>query len=350
MRLDLAGVLRPGGNRWPARVKCLAALGAGLSLLLAAGCAGSSSAGGAVSARITIGVVPGIDNAPLELAVKEGLFTAAGLSNVTITDYSTESAELAALQSDKVQIAASDYGSIFYAQANMPAPNLRILADGYDAAPNVMEILTLPGSAIKSPADLADQTVAIPNDDTLGSTAISLEQTAATEVLFNYLGNNDTSVHWLPMPQAQEVTALLDHQVKAILVGEPYIFQAESEAGATEVLDAFSGATAGLPISGYVAMNSWVKDFPAAAADFQAAIGKAQTQAQTAGEVQQLLPGYASMTSEDADLATIGTYPNSTSVASLQTVVRLLADHNIISVGAGQHWNGVVGRMVVGAG
>jgi NitT/TauT family transport system substrate-binding protein len=351
MRLDLAGILLPGGNRRAARARSLVAFGAGLSLLLAAGCsASSSSGGGAVSARIAIGVVPGIDNAPLDLAAKEGIFAEAGLSNVVIKDYPTESDLLAALQSGQVQIAGSDYGSIFYTQATMSAPSLRILADGYDATSSVMEILTLPGSSIKSPTDLANQTVALPSYDTLGTTSVSLEEVAATEVLFNYLGNNDTSVRWQPMPESQEVTALLDHQVKAILVGEPFIFQAESEAGASEVLDAFSGATAGLPLSGYVAMNSWVKDSPTAVADFQDAIAKAQAQAQTAGEVQQLLPGYTGMTTEDADLATIGTYPTSTSVANLQTVVRLMADHNIITVGPGDSWDGVVSRMVVGAG
>ena len=91
---------------------------------------------------------------------------------------------------------------------------------------------------------------------------LSLDAAAATQVLTNYLGNEAESVQWDPMTQPQEVKALEQHRLKAILVSEPYIYQAESQAGAVEVLDACSGSTASLPLAGYVAMNAWVKDNP----------------------------------------------------------------------------------------
>ena len=144
----------PGpGTSWPQRP--------GLPSCSAAGCAGTASAGGTVSGTITIAAVPGVDNAPIYLAKKEGLFAADGLKNVVIKTYPTESAELSALQSAQADIAASDYGSIFYQQSQ--SNDLRILADGYDAGPGVLEVLTLPGSTIKSPLDLANQKVGLPD-------------------------------------------------------------------------------------------------------------------------------------------------------------------------------------------
>ncbi len=62
----------------------------------------------------------------------------------------------------QADIAASDYGSIFYQQAQ--SHDLRILADGYDAGPGVLEVLTLPGSTIQSPLDLANQKIGLPSE------------------------------------------------------------------------------------------------------------------------------------------------------------------------------------------
>jgi NitT/TauT family transport system substrate-binding protein len=335
MRLDPAGNLLPKRSRRAVRVRHLLAAASGLALVGAAGCAGSTSAGGTVSGTITIAAVPGVDNAPIYLAKKEGLFAAAGLKNVVIKSYASQSAELSALQSAQADIAASDYGNIFYQQSQ--SRDLQILADGYHAGAGVLEVLTLPGSGIKSPLDLAYQKVGLPAESILpglqgSGSPISLDAAAATQVLTNYLGNNAESVQWDPMSQQQEVRALEQHRLKAILVGEPYIYQAESQAGATAVLDACSGSTASLPLAGYVAMSAWVKDNKAAVADFQQAIATAQSNASMTGQVQQLLPSATGMSAQQADLITIGSYPASTSVLSLERVVRLMSNFNMITL------------------
>ena len=57
---------------------------------------------------------------------------------------------VSALQNAQADIAASDYGNVFYAEAyaarrhDIKHPLLRILADGYDATAGVLEVLTLP--------------------------------------------------------------------------------------------------------------------------------------------------------------------------------------------------------------
>jgi NitT/TauT family transport system substrate-binding protein len=260
---------------------------------------------------------------------------------VVIKPYSSQAAELSAIQSGQADIAASDYGSIFYEQATK-LHDLRILADGYDAGAGVLEILTLPKSPVKSPLNLVDQRIGLPADSTLSgvqqsdnqsnsSAPISLDAAAATQVLQNYLGNNAESIQWKPMAQAQEVAELEQGKLSAILVSEPYIYEAESQAGAIEILDACSGSTASLPLAGYVATNAWVKDNPAAVADFQQALATAQSDAAMTGQVQQLLPSATGMTAQDADLITIGTYPTSTNVLSLERVVRLMSDLGMLT-------------------
>jgi NitT/TauT family transport system substrate-binding protein len=289
-----------------------------------------------VSSTVTIAAIPGVDTAPVYLAERDGMFAAAGLTSVVIDNYSSESAELSAIANGKADIAASDFGDIFYAQSQ--DPDLRILGDGYDATAGVVEVLTWPGSPITSPADLAGQHIGVPDEQVLpglinSGHPVSLDAAAATQVLTNYLGNDAESVGWVPMSQQQEIAELAQHQLSAAVVSQPYIYEAESQFGATVVFDACSGSTASLPLTGYVATKTWVNDHPSAVADFQAAIARAQTQASMVGQIQLILPKTTGMSVEDADLSTIGSYPTTTSAINLERVLRLMTNFNMIKSG-----------------
>jgi NitT/TauT family transport system substrate-binding protein len=332
MRHDPVGPSEPGRSGRRLRPRLLLGAAAGLAVVTAAGCSGTPTAGGTVGGTITIAAVPGFDTAPLYLAQKDGDFATAGLSHVVIKPYPSGSAALAAVQGGQADIAASDYGDIFYAQAQNP--DFRVLADSYDAAPGLLEIITLPHSPISSPADLQGQPIGVPNDQLVtspgGDHPVSLETAAATQVLTNFLGNAALSMNWVPLSQQQEITELQQGKLPAVLVSEPYIFEAESQLAAVEVLDAYSGSTAGMPLTGYVATNAWVTHNRGAIADFQAAIGNAQSQAAMSGHVQQLLPKATGMSLTDADLSTIGVYPTATSTTGLERVVRLLTSDHLI--------------------
>lgn len=333
MRRDPAGVLQYARGRVRRRL-----LGAatGLALLAAAaGCGGSGSAGGTVASTIIIGAVPGVDTAPLFLAWKRGYLADAGLASVRIVPFATQAAEMQALLKGQVDITASDYGNVFATESKTPGL-LRVLADGYDAGPSVVEILAPPGSGINSPAQLAGKTIAVPAElalpgqQTASTTPDSLEAAAAAEELKVYLGAAVDTVSWWPMAEEEEVSGL-SSGLQAVLLTQPSIFDASSQVGAKEVLDAFSGSTAGLPLTGYVAESSWVRQNPAAVADFQAAIERAQAQSSMEGQVQQVLPATSDMTQADAASSAIGTYPTTTTAVALDRVVRLLGSLGVIS-------------------
>lgn len=334
MRRDLAWPLRRVKGWQAIRIRYALAALSGLAVL-AAGCSATAGAGGTVTSTVTIAAVPSVADASLYLARKDGLFAAEGLKNVVIRSYRSQAAVLSALRSGQADIAASDYGNLFYQQSR--SHDLRILADGYDATAGVVEVLTYPGSTVSSPVNLVNVKVGLPSDNTIPALEgsgypASLDAAAATSVLSDYVGNAASSVQWEPMPQSQEVSELEHHKLQAILVTQPYIYQAESEAGALEVLDAFSGSTANLPLMGYAATNTWVHNNPAAVADFQAALGRAQSQASMTGHVQALLPKATGMSAQDAELITIGSYPTATSVPGLDEVVRLMANTYMITL------------------
>jgi NitT/TauT family transport system substrate-binding protein len=328
-RTALNRKLRPGHRR------LLIAVSAAAAALLAAGC---STGGGMtqVSGTITIAAVPGIDNAPLYLAADDGYFSADGL-HVKIDSVSSESQVLSALDSNQAQIGDSDYGTIFTAEAAQGT--LRLLADGFDAGSGSVEIMSLPKYGITDALGLQNSPIGLPDDSLINfpgkaqGVPDSLYAAAARDVMSDFLASGASTLTWSPMSQPEEIRKLADGQLKAALLTEPYIYQAETQYGATPVLDAFSSGTAGLPVSGYVATSSWVKANPGAVADFQAALEQAQAKASMTGPIQQILPKLPGtlFTTTSADLATVGTYPTSTSVTELLRVTELMTTESMIS-------------------
>jgi len=320
--------------------------------LLVSGCrvpgTGASDGGSAGSQTITVAVVSGARNAPLSLAnaplrvaVRDGLFRQRGL-NVVIKSYRTldgANGAMSALGNGTAQIASGDYTSFLY-QQETGAMSLRLIADGYDAVPNMMEILTLPGSHITSPQQLAGAFVATPervvsygnrgNSTATAALPYNIETLAAATVL-RADGVSPSSVNWKPTPVANLISELRHHQVGAILVPEPYVFEAESQLGAQELLDSCSGATTGLPLSGYFSLARFSDTHAAAIDAFRSALLQAQTDAAMRGPVQAVLPSATGMTAQDAALVTLGTYPTSLSVGQVQRVAQLMFDAGMIA-------------------
>jgi NitT/TauT family transport system substrate-binding protein len=316
-----------------------AAIGALAAAALAAGCSVAGASPGTPAdgtTTITVAAAPGVDDAPLYLAVKNGIFQSAGL-NVKITSYQSVSQELQALAAGKADVAAGDYVDFFWEQAHSKL-NLRVVADGYHAAPGVMEVLALPTSNITTPQNLEGKTVGTPEPQVIRvpkGVPYSLETVATQSALENDGVNlaqlpNDRQVKWRPMPSGDLINALADHQVNAILVQEPYIYEAESRLGAVEVLDSCSGATASLPLSGYFATGSFAHKNPDAVEDFRSALQRAQAVAVQPGPVEDVLAHDSGMTMETASLVTIGAYPTSLDAASLQRVAGLMFNFSVL--------------------
>jgi len=335
MRLVQGGASAPRSVSISRRFRLpVAVLSAGLMM---AGCGvlggGSSGLGSSGNLTITVAAVPGVDNAPLYIARQDGLFRQHGL-NVRITRYRSLKDEIQALSHGQADIAAGDYADFFY-QESQGALRLRLIADGYDAAPNVMQVLTLPTSSIKNPQDLQNQRVAIPPPGGIAkSSNISLPysmEMMATEAVLRNDGVGPTSITWAPMSESKMVSALGNHKVSAIVVTEPYIFQAESKLGAVSVLDSCSGVTSGLPLLGYFSLASFATGHAQAVHAFKAALLQAQEDATMRGPVQAQLTSSRTMTTQDAALLTLGQYPTFLSVGQVQRVADLMYESGMIA-------------------
>jgi NitT/TauT family transport system substrate-binding protein len=280
--------------------------------------------------QLTVAAMPGVSDAPLYLAQQKGLFTKAGLK-VTIVPSTSATTELHALSNGSVQVAATDYADFFYAASI--DPNLELLADGYDGAPNVMEVLALPSSGITSPEQLIGKTIGTPEPQEISydpSIPYSMETLATQSVLLDD-GVEPTQVTWTAMPSQNLIGALKNHRVDAILATEPNIYQAQSELGAIEVVDALSGGTASLPLNGYFTTKSAGRVDADALRTFRTVLEQVQAQAGTGQSLRSVISHYAQVPPETADMVTLGTYPALPNVNGIQQVADLMFSFNMIS-------------------
>ena len=307
-----------------------------MSAALAVSACSISGAGNSGGGQLTVGIVPGVDNSPLMVGLQEGLFRDHGLNVVTRT-FSSLKTEFQALKSGSVDIAVGDYADFFYEEATNMA-SLHLVADGYDAATGVMEVLTRPGSGITTPQGLAHKVVATPEPQLIPSfngpytsdiVPYSIE-TLATESVLQSDGVPPASVRWKPTPVQDMIRELGSGQVSAILATEPYVIAAESQLGAVEVMDSVSGPTASLPLSGYFSLAAYADTHSAQLRQFQAALGSAQSDAATAGPLQAMLPHFTGMSAQQAALETLGSFPTSLSVGQVQRVADLMYRSGVI--------------------
>lgn len=326
---------RCGGATGRRRRRAAAVTAAAAGLVLVAGChvpfTSSSAAGPTGSGTVTVAADAGVGDAPLYIAIKDGLFTQAGI-HVRVVPGNTATSEVAALKSGQADIAFGDYADFYYAQQLKSSPGLNIVANGYDAAPSVMEVLTLPNSTITSAKDLNHKTIGTAEPQEMGfsqAKPYSLDTVATWSVLSSD-NVNPSGVHWQAMPTGSLLGALQSGRVDAILATEPTIYEAESQLGAVPVLDSCTGATANLPLDGYFSDASYAKKDAANLAAFRGALLKAQADASQAAPVQSALMHYAGLQVQTASLVTLGTYPTSLQEPDLQRVANLMSNFNTL--------------------
>jgi NitT/TauT family transport system substrate-binding protein len=302
-------------------------------LLLLAGCFSSSgtfASGGGTT--ITVSAEPGLADAPLYLGIKDGLFRGAGI-HLVVRSYPTVKQEVAHLAKGTTDIAFGDYADVFYTSQLPKTEHLSIVADGYDCAPNMLQILTLPQDNISSPADLKGMSIGVPEPDVMSEGSprapvpYSEEELAAWGVLQNN-GVDPIHVHWVASPPGLSLlNALLagpaNGGVAAIVATEPDIYTAEQQLGAVPLLDICGGSASntGLPLDGYFTTQNFAASHPAALTAFRSALEQAQADATSdTSSVDSYLTQDVSIDPMTAALVSAGTYPTTTSANNLQRV------------------------------
>jgi NitT/TauT family transport system substrate-binding protein len=297
-----------------------------LAAIAMAGCASGAAAEKASSAgpektNLVIAAVPTASSAGVYVAQQDGLFRRAGL-NVKIVNISAGANVTPELLSGRIDVVNGAYAGFIQAQVHKVA-QFHILADGYAGAPDVDEVVVLPGSGITSVGQLEGKTIAV---NALGSVAQLLVSSALAAE-----GVPASKVHFVALGFPAMPAALKDHQIDAAYLPEPYLSQAEEQTGGEAVLDVNRGATQDFPIDGFAATVQWCRKYPKTAAAVAKALDEGQALADTNRLlVEKALTQYTTINKQIAAIMALGNFPATVDAAHLQRVPDLMQSFGLL--------------------
>jgi NitT/TauT family transport system substrate-binding protein len=304
----------------------LTAVGAVSLAVLSVACGGSGSGSGSGSATgsgssaagtsIVVGALPVIDTAGLQVALKQGFFTQAGL-NVTVKSVTQSTAAIPDLLHGSIDvIGGGNYVSFLEAQANGTFP-VEFLAPADDCTADTYGLVAMPSAGVTKPADLAGKTIAVNLTKNI--------QTLTTDAVLTASGLAASSVHYVQIPFPDMVPALQSGRVAAISVIEPFLAAALT-AGGKLVTSTCTGPTADFPLSAYVTTQSWARQHQVAARAFQQALEKGNAYATAHPDyVRNLLPSYTAITAKAAAGLPLASFPATLTTAAVQRVATMMS-------------------------
>ncbi len=256
-------------------------LAAALALFTVAGCAGllghdSAAAGGAgrlEKTTLNVAVVPAVDSAGFFIAMHDGLFAKEGLT-IHYTPAISSDTVIDQQVAGSYDITGGNYVSYVQHAADDHQP-LQIIAEGSLMLPGSQAIYVMPGSKIKTLAELQGHLLGInaPGNINYLLTAAVLTQ--------NGIRVNRVRFPPRPIPFPVMATELASGKIDAAALPEPFATAAEEQYGAEPLADLNQGAAENFPILGYVATKSWVREHPNTLKAFLAALEQGQEIADT---------------------------------------------------------------------
>jgi NitT/TauT family transport system substrate-binding protein len=298
-----------------------ASIAAAAAVLLAAGCASSGKSGsgpvsGLEQTNLTVAAVPALDSAAVYIAQQRGFFAAEGL-HVKIVSAISSATTIKGQLGGQYAVTSGAYVSYMLTDAQSNSDELQILAAGSIMEPRAQELVVPANSPIHSVADLRGKTI--------GVNVVNNIITMLVDSMLSDYGMSARDVHFVPIPFPNMAKALAQHKIDAASLPEPFVTSAEESIGAVPLVDLDQGATTGLPISGYIVTEKWLKANPNTAAAFRRAIIEAQRIADTDPvAVQKAMEVYAGVNREVAGLMATIDYPTDTDPILLQRVADLM--------------------------
>ncbi len=277
---------------------------------------------------IKVSIMKTTDLACFHLAMQEGFFKDEGL-NVTFVDAKSGGESTQKLIGGEVDIAYSSYTPFFLAESKGAAQNLggiKLVADASSAGPGSTLVVALPDSSVKSIKDMKGKKVAVTATGTISDLLVM--STLKTNNM--PYGKND--IHWVPTPFPATAQALKSKAVDAAFVTEPFITDAERNAGAVPVFDTAVGPTADMPTAGYASTGNFVEKNPNTIAAFQRAMQRGTDLALSDRSlVEPLLMKFSGVDEETAKMATLLTFQSKLDATRIQRVPDLMLEFKVIS-------------------
>jgi len=274
---------------------------ASLSVLALAACSSGSPSGGSAGEdaggsdgsleKITVGVIPIVDTAPIWLGDSKGFFAEEGL-DLEIETATGGSAIVPGIQSGSYDFAFSNLISVMV--ANDKGLDMKFVANGIsttgDVKSDVGSVLVKEDSKISSPKDLAGKKVSVNNLSNIGDTTI--------KSIVEEDGGDPGSIEFVEVPFPDAPAALQNGIVDAAWILEP--FQSSALDDGAKMLSAnFAEFDPELDVAGYFTSAEYAQENPEVTEKFTTAMNKSLQYAQeNPDEVREIVGTYTKISEE----------------------------------------------------
>ena len=295
---------------------------------LLAACGGGEPAAdskdGPQTTKITVGVIPILDVAPIYLGVQKGFFANRGL-DVKLESAQGGAAIVPAVLSGQYQFGFSNNTSLLIGQTKgLP---LKIVAPGSSSTStpgkDFAGVVVPADSPIKTAADLAGKSVAI-------NTLNNISDTVVREAV-RKAGGDPASIKFVELPFPDMPAAVTSHRVDAAFVVEPFLTIATQQK-ARDVASAYAEATQNLSVATYFTSEQLTKTKPELVRAFSEAMVESQKYASDhPDEARQILTTYTKISPELISSLTLPLYPAEINRQSVQALADMAVRDKLIA-------------------
>jgi NitT/TauT family transport system substrate-binding protein len=297
--------------------------------LLVTACGGSSggssseadsSSGG--TTKISVGVIPIVDVAPIYLGQEQGFFSDRGI-DLELVQTTGGAASVPGVIAGDFQYSFANITSVLLASSTgLP---LRVIAEGNsstgDEAADFAGIVVPPGSDITSPKQLEGKTVAVNNLKNIGE--ITIRKAIEDD------GGNPDNVKFAELAFPDMPAALANAQVDAAWLVEPF-FTVAKQAGNVLISSNLATAAPDLTIGTYFTTEQQIKENPELTQNFQDAIQESlQYASDNPDEVRRILLTYTKIDPAVAEALTLPAFPQDVNADSVRAIADLMVKYGM---------------------
>lgn len=307
------------------RRKCLAVLGAA-ALFLATACGGGegASSSGEGPDKVTVGVIPIVDVAPIHLGIKQGFFSERDIK-VNLESGQGGAAIVPGVVSGQFDFGFSNVTSLLLASSKglplklVAAGNYSTGEQGHDFS----GVVVPKGSDVSSAAGLSGKTVAVNTLKNIGDTTVRQSVEKA--------GGDPKKVKFVELPFPEMPAALANGQVDAAWLVEPFLTIAKNQ-GAKVVASNLVDTQKNLMIAAYFTSKQTIKSSPDLVKRFTAAMNESlKYAAKHPGQARSILQAYTKIDPKVAEELVLPKWSTSINESTLKLIARLAYEDGLVN-------------------
>ena len=306
----------------------LAALLFATTMLAGAACGSDGGSGGAAAPgqpdKVTVGVIPILDVAPIYLGKDKGFFSSRNIE-LTLTPAQGGAAIVPAVLSGQYQFGFSNVVSLLLAQSNNVP--VKIISNGNNSTgvqgEDFAALMVKADSPIQSPADLEGRTVAANTLKNIVETSVRASVRKA--------GGDPAAVKFTELAFPDQPAALQAGRVDAVFVVEPFQ-QAVLAQGGRPIATSYVDAADDLTVAVYFTSDRQLAENPDLVNRFTEAMRESLAYADAnPDEARRIIGTYTQISQDVIAKLTLPKWPAEVNRESLQTMADLAVQDGLLA-------------------